>query len=56
MPDIEFEEIVGEIEDKGTRQHEQLQEGQLDADPERLRRLIRDEHLRMMRLARRLMA
>ena len=56
MPDIEFEEIVGEIEEKGMRQHEQMEEGRLDADPERLRRLIRDEQARAIRLAHRLMA
>jgi hypothetical protein len=56
MADIEFEEIVGEIEDRGTQQHERMEEGRLDADPERLRRLIRDEQARAIRLAHRLMA
>ena len=56
MPDIEFQEIIGEIEDTALRQHEQLHEQRLDGDPEKLRRMIRAEQARAIKLAQRLMA
>ncbi|MEP4194667.1 MAG: hypothetical protein ABJL99_03435 [Aliishimia sp.] len=56
MPDIEFHEIVGQIEDTAVRVQDRQDEDRLDSDPEKLKRMIRDEHLRAMRLATRLLA
>lgn len=56
MPDIEFQDVVGEIEQAATRHKEHYDPGPPEIEPDTFARQIRQEQERSFRLAARLMA